>query len=74
MDFRWNQWNVEHIAEHGVSPEEAEHVIRFAGRPYPRRHKKDSWIVRGRGNGNRRLQVIFIIEDDVHYVIHAMPY
>ena len=24
MLFRWNEWNVDHIVEHGVSPEEAE--------------------------------------------------
>jgi len=27
MEFRWNEWNVEHIAEHGVTPDEAELVL-----------------------------------------------
>ncbi len=27
MAFRWNDWNVEHIGQHGVLPEEAEQVI-----------------------------------------------
>jgi hypothetical protein len=26
MEFRWNDWNIEHIAGHGVSPDEAETV------------------------------------------------
>ena len=31
MEFRWNEWNVEHIAIHGVEPEEAEWVVRGRG-------------------------------------------
>ena len=37
MEFRWNEWNIDHIAEHGVRPEEAEAVVRNAKSPYPRR-------------------------------------
>lgn len=74
MEFRWNRWNIDHIARHGVTPEEAEHVVRFARRPYPRRHRKGTWLVIGRGNSNRRLQVVYTLDDDgVRYVIHAMP-
>jgi hypothetical protein len=29
MEFRWNAWNIEHIAEHGVTPEEAEAVVQM---------------------------------------------
>jgi hypothetical protein len=29
-EFRWNEWNVEHLAKHGVEPWEAEHVVNFA--------------------------------------------
>jgi uncharacterized DUF497 family protein len=72
-DFTWDDYNLEKIAKHGVSPEEAEHVVRFARRPYPRRHKKGTWIVVGRGNSNRKLRVIFMIEYDNFYIIHAMP-
>lgn len=74
MDFRWNEWNVEHIARHGVSPEEAESVVRHARRPYPLYHKDEKWLVWGRGNGGRFLQVIFVLdEDDSVFVIHARP-
>ncbi len=76
MLFRWNQWNVEHIAEHGVSPEEAEWVVEHARRPYPERREEDKWRVVGRGYGGRWLQVVFIFDsesEDAAYVIHARP-
>ena len=28
MEFRWNDWNIEHIAGHSVTAEEAEQAIR----------------------------------------------
>ena len=74
MEFRWNQWNVEHIAQHGVSPEQAEEVVRGATRPYPLYAKDDKWLVWGRTLGGDLLQVVFIIdEDDSVFVIHARP-
>ena len=27
MQFRWNEWNSDHIESHGVDPEEAEVVV-----------------------------------------------
>jgi len=74
MEFRWNEWNTEHIAGRGVSPEEAELVIRAARRPYPRIVQEDKWLVWGQGWGGRFLQVIFVLdEDETIYVIHARP-
>ncbi len=74
MDFRWNDWNVEHLAEHGVSPEEAESVIRAARPPSRRKIEDEKWMVWGQGRGGRFLQVIFILdEDETIYVIHARP-
>jgi uncharacterized DUF497 family protein len=74
MDFRWNDWNVEHIAEHRVSPEEAESVVRAARRLYPRKIQEDKWLAWGQGTGGRLLQVIFVMADDeTIYVIHARP-
>jgi len=35
MDFRWNEWNVEHVWRHGVSPDDAEKVVLEATRPFP---------------------------------------
>lgn len=39
MDFRWNDWNLEHVAVHGVEIEEAEHVVEHA-RPLTEREKR----------------------------------
>jgi uncharacterized DUF497 family protein len=72
--FRWNDWNTEHLAEHGVSLEEADRVVEGARRPYPQARADDKWIVKGRGHGGRWLQVIYIFSpDDAVFVIHARP-
>ena len=36
MDFRWNDWNEEHVGKHGVSIDEAERVVETARSPFPR--------------------------------------
>ncbi|MGA2059169.1 MAG: hypothetical protein ABSG67_01715 [Thermoguttaceae bacterium] len=74
MDFKWNRWNIEHLAKHGVSPEEAEDIVVSARRPYPQAREDDKWRVVGRGHGGRWLQVIFVIDpEDSIFVIHARP-
>jgi len=74
MDFRWNDWNVEHIGMHGVSSDEVEMTVRCAHSPFPRKIEDDNWLVWGRGQGGRLLQVIFVLdEDDTVFVIHARP-
>jgi hypothetical protein len=27
MNFRWNEWNIDHVGEHGVDSDEAERVV-----------------------------------------------
>jgi uncharacterized DUF497 family protein len=74
MDFRWNDWNVEHIGGHGVSPEEAEMLVRTARGTFLRELGEDKWLVWGRGRGGRFLQAIFVLDhDETVYVIHARP-
>ena len=74
MDFRWNRWNEEHVAGHGVAPAEAMAGVEGARRPFPRKVEGDKWLVWGRGIGGRLLQVVFVVdEDDSVYVIHARP-
>ena len=74
MEFRWNDWNVEHIATHGVSPNEAELVVRTARRPFPRKIEDDKWLVWGQGQSDRWLQEIFVLDpDQTVFVIHARP-
>jgi uncharacterized DUF497 family protein len=74
MQFRWIDWNRDHIAEHDVEPEEAEVIVRHARPPFPGKIEDDKWIVKGRGIGGRFLQVIYLLDpDDVVFVIHARP-
>ena len=74
MDFRWNEWNLGHLAGHGVSAGEAESVVRNARPPYPLHREDDKWLVWGRGRGGRFLQVVFVIDEgDSIYVIHGRP-
>jgi hypothetical protein len=74
LDFRWNEWNVEHLARHGVDPDAAEQAVEGAGRGYPRRIGEDKWLVWGADESGRLLQVIFVVEQDRSlFVIHARP-
>lgn len=72
MEFRWIEWNVEHIGKHGVRPEEAEMVVENATRPFPMQPEKDKYLVWGRGDGGRFLQVVYLMDDDeTVFVIHS---
>jgi uncharacterized DUF497 family protein len=35
IEFRWNEWNLEHATKHGISQQEAELVFRRARAPFP---------------------------------------
>ncbi|HET6249779.1 MAG TPA: hypothetical protein VFE47_18965 [Tepidisphaeraceae bacterium] len=61
MFFYWDDYNVEHIAEHGIEPDDAEFVVRRASRPYPRRTSGVKWLVRGRTRDGRMIQVIYVV-------------
>jgi len=72
VEFRWNEWNLELIAEHGVRPEEAERVVENATRPFPMQPEKGKYLVWGRGDGSRLLQVVHLLDaDGTVYVIHS---
>jgi hypothetical protein len=74
VDFRWNDWNVEHIARHRIAPKEAEYVVRRARAPYPEGREDGKYLVQGQGLDGRFLQVIFIEDEGgTLYVIHARP-
>ena len=74
LEFRWNDWNIDHIAEHRVDPADAEYVVNGARRPYPERASSTKWIVRGVLPSGRCLQVIYIFDPvDVAFVLHARP-
>jgi uncharacterized DUF497 family protein len=63
-NFIWNAKNVEHIAKHGVTPDEAEHVVEHATAPYPSYEGDQKWLVRGKARSGRYLQVIYVLESD----------
>jgi uncharacterized DUF497 family protein len=74
VEFRWNEWNEEHAARHGITPEEAEDVVRSARAPFPLVQNDEKYLVWGPGTGGRLLQVVFVIDpDDAVFVIHARP-
>ncbi len=74
MEFRWNDWNIAHIAKHGVEPDEAERVVLRAESPCPLYRGDGKWAVLGQGEGGRYLQVVFVLDEGgTVFVIHARP-
>jgi uncharacterized DUF497 family protein len=74
VEFRWNNWNADHIAAHGISVNEAEYVVQNARKGYPRYQGDGKYLVRGRTVEGEYIQVAFLIEEnDALYVIHARP-
>jgi len=74
MEFRWIDWNRDHISEHGVHWEEAEAVVRQMQPPFPEQIGNDKLLAVGKGRGGRLLQVIYVLDaDDTIFVIHARP-
>jgi uncharacterized DUF497 family protein len=72
MLFQWDQKNTAHIAEHGVSPEEAEYVVRRAVPPFPRRVPDGKSLVWGATDDGEFLQVIFVILEDDRVDVDGM--
>lgn len=74
MQFRWIEWNLDHIAEHGVVPDEAEWAVRHPAAGYPRKYR-DAFVVWGQTSAGRWLQVAFSRDGpdgaDMVFVFHA---
>jgi len=71
-EFRWNDWNTEHIAQHGLEPADAEYVVCNARRPYPQRAGGDKYLVRGQTSLGEYIQVAYVFDpEDMVFVIHA---
>jgi hypothetical protein len=58
--FIWTIKNVEHIAEHGITPEEAEQVVTKPARSYPHYKGDGKWLARGQTTDGRYIQVIYL--------------
>lgn len=73
-EFRWNDWNVDHIADHGITTEEAEHVVTNAHPPYPEEVTRGKYLVVGQTASGDYIQVVYLIDSPgVLFVIHARP-
>jgi len=70
--FCWNDWNVEHIASHGVSTEEAEEIVRSAHPPFPRDQGSGKYLVWGQTSVGRYVQVIYVLPDDEDVDVDAL--
>jgi uncharacterized DUF497 family protein len=74
MAFRWNDWNIEHIARHNVLPGDAEWVVLRGRAPWPSYEGDGRWLVRGQDRSGLLIQVVYVIDgDELIYVIHARP-
>jgi len=74
MEFRWMEWNIGKVADHGLTPEEAESVVESAADPYPQHREDGKFLVWGATTAGRLLQVVFLLdEDDCVFIIHARP-
>jgi len=62
--FQWDDDNVEHIGEHGVTPGDAEYVVEHAWPPFPRAAGDGKFIVWGRTDDGSYLQVGFVYLPD----------
>ena len=73
MDFRWNEWNEDHVGRHGIQPEAAEHVVETARTPFPRRIDDDKWLAWGQDMSGQLLQVIFVVDEarSEVFILHA---
>ncbi len=69
MEFRWIDWNVGHIGEHGITTAEAEYVVNRN----PRYRAGDGkYGAKGQTESGRYIQVVFVFDSaEVVFVIHA---
>lgn len=68
-EFVWDEWNQEHIAEHGVDTDEVTEVSRNA--PYITRARDDHYRVIGQTDGGRFLTLYVARRDFGRY--YAVP-
>lgn len=71
-EFRWNDWNIDHIAGHGMRPTDAEYLVNHARRPFPKYQGDGRYLVMGQAANGSYAQVVFIFSPPkVVFVIHA---
>jgi uncharacterized DUF497 family protein len=60
--FWWDEINIEHIAEHGVEPYEAEEVV--DSKPLVRRAGEGKYLAYGQTDAGRFLLVVFALKGE----------
>ena len=76
MEFVWNSNNVDHLARHGIQPDDAEFIAENAKPPYPKMIGDDKRLVVGQLPDGRYVQVIYVPSRSAPglvYVMHARP-
>ena len=58
--FRWDEDTIDHIANHGITPEEVEEVA-FEGRPYIRKGRYGRRYLYGQTIEGRSLFVVYVL-------------
>jgi hypothetical protein len=62
MNADWDEFNIEHIADHNVSPNEAEEALLDRNRVSIQSNKRNGekrWVIVGKTYGGRLLVVVF---------------
>jgi hypothetical protein len=69
--FIWDQWNAEHATRHGVTIDEIEYVVSQSRSPWPMPHGDLKFLVRGRTQSGRYIQVIYVLESDAESIDYS---
>jgi hypothetical protein len=72
MAFAWDDWNVEHIGAHDVTPMEAEYVVDPVQPPWPDQKGDEKLLVWGPTEDGRLLQVIFTLKHPDEVAFEAL--
>lgn len=71
-EFEWNEQNIEHIARHGVSPDEVEDVA-FDDAPWIKKGRKGTRYMLGYTVAGRYLFTVYTLKDtEIAKVITSM--
>jgi uncharacterized DUF497 family protein len=75
MDFDWDSANIEHIARHNVTPEEAEQVIQNdpLDAPAELRNSEKRTLHLGETDAGRVLVVVVTARNSMYRVVTARP-
>ncbi len=67
----WNDWNISHIAKHGVTRRQTEYVVANARRPFPSYEGDGKWLVQGQDESGEYLQVIYVLASQARGIDYA---